>query len=54
MEFCSLLEATHIYVLNYDEQVSIVKKERKNFWTSDRDSKNFTYFVNRYMTYIID
>jgi hypothetical protein len=39
MKFCSLPEATHIYVLNYDEQVSIVPKDKKIFWSSETDWK---------------
>jgi hypothetical protein len=31
MKFCDLARATHIYIINYDEEVSIVPKQRKSF-----------------------
>ena len=29
MQYCELSEATHLYVVNYDEEASIAKKEIK-------------------------
>lgn len=54
MQACSLPLSTHFYIINYDGQASIVRRENKCFWTSDTESKSLNYFVNRYMTYIID
>lgn len=54
MQACSLQFATHFYIINYDNQASIVRKDSKHFWSSDTESKYLYYFVNRYMTYIID
>lgn len=31
MSFCPLEEATHLYIVNYDGQVSIVRKQQKSF-----------------------
>lgn len=54
MQSCPLAAATHFYIINYDGQASIVKRGHKNFWTSETESRSLDYFVNRYMTYIID
>lgn len=53
-DFCSLEEATDFFILNYDEQVSIVSKEKKVFMKDEEKAAFYTYFVNRYMTYVID
>jgi len=53
-EYCSLEDATDFFILNYDEQVEIVKKESKVFMIDEENSKFYMYFINRYMTYIID
>lgn len=53
-EFCVLAEATDFYIINYDEQASIVSKQQKVFMVDDEKSRFYTYFVNRYMNYIID
>lgn len=54
MSFCPLEEATHIYIVNYDGQVSIVPKQQKSFLYAQAERRHHHYFVNRYMTYIID
>jgi len=53
-EYCLLEDATDFFILNYDEQVEIVKKESKVFMIDEENSKFYMYFINRYMTYIID
>lgn len=53
-EFCELDEATDFYILNYDEQVSIVAKQHKVFMIDEEKSAYYTFFINRYMTYILD
>lgn len=53
-EFCDLARATHIYILNYDEQVTIVQKEMRNFMVTENNKQQMYCFVNRYMTYLID
>lgn len=54
MKFCPLSEASHFYIVNYDGQVSIVKKDSKQFTLSDTEARRYVCFVNRYMTYIVD
>ena len=54
MEFCDLSRATHIYIVNYDEEVSIVPKEIKSLLINENLREEMTCFVNRYMTYLID
>lgn len=53
-EFCDLARSTHIYILNYDEQVTIVQKEMRNFMITENNKQQMYCFVNRYMTYLID
>jgi hypothetical protein len=54
MSYCSLPQATHFYIVNYDERVSIVPKEVKNLLINDKPNKYTICFTNRYMTYIVD
>jgi hypothetical protein len=53
-DYCSLEEATHFYILNYDEQHTIAKKEVGPIYFTDIDSEVCTYFVNRFMKYYYD
>lgn len=53
-DFCELSEATDFYIVNYDEEVSIVARGQKTFMVNEEESRFYTFFVNRYMTYIID
>ena len=52
--FCSLDEATHFHVLNYDGQITIVAKQKRVFMIDEERSRVYTCFVNRYMTYVVD
>lgn len=47
-------EATHFYIINYDGQASICKKQQKSFMVNENTNQIYTFFVNRYMTYLID
>lgn len=54
MKFCPLSSATHLYIVNYDGQVSIVQKDSKQFTLSETEARRYICFVNRYMKYIVD
>lgn len=54
MKFCDLPEATHFYIVNYDEQVTIVERLTKSFMFTENIRQDFVCFVNRYMTYYLD
>jgi hypothetical protein len=54
MRFCALELATHFHIVNYDGQVSIVPKQEKSFLYAEAERKHHCYFINRYMTYIVD
>ena len=54
MKFCELSEATHFYIINYDEQVSVVAKETKQLIISENVKVRTVCFTNRYLTYIVE
>ena len=51
--FCSLEEATDFYVINSDNVATIAEKRSKVVMLTEQVSKHCTYFVNRYMTYLV-
>lgn len=49
--YCAFDEATHFYVLNYDEVYTIVEKQHGQIFHSDNHRDECIYFVNRFMKY---
>ena len=41
-------------MLNYDNQITIVAKQKRVFMIDEERSRVHVCFVNRYMTYVVD
>lgn len=39
MSYCPLAQATHFYIVNYDERVSIVEKKVKNLLINEKSKR---------------
>lgn len=50
----NLSSATHFYVLNNDGEPSYPEKEQGEHYFTESESKEVTYFFNRYLKYIVD
>jgi hypothetical protein len=49
----SLEEATHLTILNYDNQITIVKKTEEIYRPNQKEAHKVIGFVNRYMKYFV-
>lgn len=49
--YCDFVDATHFYVLNYDEAYTIVEKHVGNINHNDMRREECVYFINRFMKY---
>jgi hypothetical protein len=53
-DFCPVSIATHFYVVNYDDEITIVEKEQGVIYSSNTQVENSMYFVNRFLKYYYD
>ena len=52
--FCAVTAATHFYIVNYDDVVTIVEKEQGHVHLSNVETEDTMFFVNRFLKYYYD
>jgi hypothetical protein len=52
--FCPVNIATHFYVVNYDDEITIVEKEQGVIYSSNSKVETSMFFVNRFLKYYYD
>ena len=53
-KFCEVNQLTHFYVVNYDDEITIVEKQEGLIYLSNSKSQNTVFFVNRFLKYYYD